>query len=200
MKVALSFSGLPRGNYQRNIDQHVEAFGGDLFLSTWKGHEFRGDMTTWPEPESDYLKPHTEHLNEYKRMIRGRGYKQILAHSLQCLFSIPKDYDVIIRCRYDVTVNPNVDWQSFICDCYENDTVIGIRRHYENYQWDKPEEKKPKGLLCDQLIIHRSDAWDPSVAMSLFHSESLNPCEEGWYQVFHNNPQKNYVGGCKLDK
>lgn len=198
MKVAMIFSGIPRGDYQRNIELHKEAFGGDVYLNTWHGQTIEG-ATTWPEPESDYLKPTVEHLeSEYKRTILSRGYKQIMAHAYS-LIRLPKDYDVIVRCRYDVILNLAVDWSQYVKECYDNNTVVGVRFQVED-EYDYLKHVRPTGLVLDQIILHRPEHLDPGHVINLYHHHLLEACEMGWYQVFSHNTIKNYIGGCKLDK
>lgn len=201
MKIALCFSGLPRGNYAKNVELHQEAFGGDVFLNTWTGIECetKHRCNYWPEPKSDYLNPTVTHLeSEYKRKILSRGYKQIMAHAYATI-QLPKTYDVIVRCRYDVIPNKDIDWSEYVRECYENNTVVGVRFQIED-EWDYLKHVRPTGLVLDQMIMHKPEHLDPGHVINLYHHHLLEACEMGWYQVFSHNTIKNYIGGCKLDK
>lgn len=201
MKVALCFSGLPRGNYIKNIEEHRDVFKGDVYLHTWSGIlcEAPYSCKYWPEPQSDYLQPTVKELsNPYKRKILSRGYKQIMAHTY-AMISLPKMYDVVVRCRYDVIINTDFDWLPYVRECYENKTVIGVRNQVED-EWDYIKQVRPKHLVLDQLIIHTPDSYDCGHVVNLYDNEKLDACEMGWYQVFEKHPIKNYIGGCRLDK
>ena len=202
MKVALVFSGLPRGNYIQNIEDHRSVFGGpDVYLNSWAGTlcEAPYRCNYWPEPESDHLLLSVSDLeNPYKRTILARGYKQIMAHTY-AMVQLPDEYDVIVRCRYDVIVNPEIDWTAVVEECYKNKTVIGIRNFIED-EWSYLKHVRPKGLVLDQLIVHTPEQYDCSRVINLYTNKELDACEMGWYQVFQSQPIKNYIGGCKIDR
>ena len=91
MKVAMCFSGLPRGNYKENITRFRRIFPDyDFFFSTWRGYEIEGEnYTIYEEPKSDYLNALCNDKKigkKYNAKVLAWGYKQIIGHSLQLLF------------------------------------------------------------------------------------------------------------------
>lgn len=200
MKVAMCFSGLPRGDYQKNIKQFRKVFPYDFFFSTWAGQELKEKHTVYQEPHSDYLKPFVK-KNKFKKVeVLNRGYKQLVGHALQILFDVPKEYDMIVRCRYDIVLNEKYDWVGHLKESYEDRCVKGFRYSVKPRYWDGMEICYPKRLLLDQIIMHRREQYDPSHVLKLYYEEKLKPCEMGWFQSFETQPIKNYIGGIKFDE
>jgi len=200
MKVAVCFSGLPRGDVENNLRIFRSIFPHDFFFSTWAGNTLNQEHTVYQEPHSDYLSSYVEGLSDEKKQLLGRGYKQIVGHALQVLFDIPKEYDMIIRCRYDTILNEKLDWNKHIKDSYENRCIGGFRFSVDEGDFDDTRQCHPKGLVLDQLIMHRRDQFDPSHVLKMFYDEKLDPCEMGWYQAFESHPIKNYIGGIIIDR
>jgi hypothetical protein len=201
MKVAVCFSGLPRGNVKKNISLFREVFAHDFFFSTWSGlHIENENFSQYEEPKHEYLLPQYQNLTKEKKMLMSRGCKQIVAHSLQLLFDIPDEYDMIIRCRYDVILNTKFDWNSYVNEAYEKNEVMGFRFCIDDTDWHNVYECHPKHLVLDQMIMHRRSEFDPTRSLSLFKNKTLEPCEMGWYQIFQNNTIRNFIGGLHIDR
>lgn len=201
MKVAVCFSGSPRGNYKENISRFRRIFPDhDFFFSTWRGYEVEGEnYTIYEEPKSDYLQRDGVHKrfiksksgNEYYVRNVLNGCKQILGHSLQLLFDVPRDYNMIIRCRYDAVLNESIDWAHFLNKSFDTNTVFGISSErvglFEIFHWDSLFEttNKPQySKLNDMLIFHERQNFNIQKVFELHQKELLNTGELGWYQSF----------------
>ena len=209
----MCFSGLPRGNYKENIAKFKMIFPDhDFFFSTWRGYEVEGEnYTIYEEPKADYLKVPDRKVKPYGKKSLNQGYKQIIGHSLQLLFDVPKKYDMIVRCRYDSILNEKYDWSHFIKKSYDTNTVFGfsseswLRENEKGVDaklwakgvdaklwvdskfWDSPAEYTGKydyDRLNDQLIFHKREHFSVEKVFELFQKEMLQPCEHGWLQAF----------------
>lgn len=199
MKVAVCFSGLPRGNYKENISRFRRIFPDhDFFFSTWRGYEVEGEnYTIYEEPKSDYLQRDGVHKkfiksgNEYYARTKLNGCKQILGHSLQLLFDVPRDYNMIIRCRYDAVLNESMDWSHFLNKSFNTNTVFGISAErvgsFEISHWDSWFETTNRTQylkLNDMLIFHERQNFNIEKVFELHQKELLHQGEMGWYQSF----------------
>ena len=192
----MCFSGLPRGNYKENIVKFKMIFPDyDFFFSTWRGYEVEGEnYTIYEEPKADYLKVPYRKVNPYSKKSLNQGYKQIIGHSLQLLFDVPKKYDMIVRCRYDSILNEKYDWSHFIKKSYDTNTVFGFSceswlnsKGVDAKLWDSPVEYTGNydySRLNDQLIFHKREHFSVEKVFELFQKEMLQPCEHGWLQAF----------------
>jgi hypothetical protein len=226
MKVAMCFSGLPRGNYKENIARFRRIFPDhDFFFSTWRGYEVEGEnYTIYEEPMADYLDVLVAKIkiNPYSKNSLYKGYKQIIGHSLQLLFDVPREYDIIVRCRYDSALNEKIDWFRFIEKAYNENTVLGFSsesflnsRGPDAKRWNCPANYTlnygyPR--LNDQLIFHKRELFSVEKVFELFQKEMLQPSEHGWLQAFPDVvfPKRIYaiklpkfesfVGGIHLEK
>ena len=207
MKVALCFSGLPRGNYNDNIQKFKNIFSNsDAFFSTWRGNHIEGqDYTTYQEPEQNFYSEADLSFSN-KKEVYLRGHKQIIAHALQLLFDVPKEYDMIARCRYDCQLNEEIDWQKMLATCYENNYVYG----FSPGDWNRvrlKDERLERARISDQMIFHKRKEFDIPHTFALFERGCLQPCEIGWYQAFSNvtdgglgmgSKHYNYTGGINI--
>ena len=197
MKVAMCFSGLPRGNYKENITRFRRIFPDyDFFFSTWRGYEIEGEnYTIYEEPKSDYLNALCNDKKigkKYNAKVLAWGYKQIIGHSLQLLFDVPREYDMIVRCRYDSELNEKIDWDHFVKKSYNRNTIFGFSSESgENSKglkrWDSIIEitgKYQYARLNDMLIFHKRNDFSSERVFELFRKEILQPCEQGWVQAF----------------
>jgi len=219
MKVAVCFSGLPRGNYKENIAEYRKVFPDyDFFFSTWRGHEIEGEKyTIYQEPESDYLERGANSIKyEWIKEKTRQGYKQIIGHALQLTLDVPKEYDMIVRCRYDVTINTEIDWISEVKKCYERNFVFGIScgdaEIGDNSYWkNKIEKTMTNNQLADLLIFHKRHLFSSPRVFELYEKRLLQPCENGWFQAFpdvyiknHNYTQAEsfrvFVGGISINR
>ena len=219
MKVAICFSGLPRGNYKENIARYREVFPDyDFFFSTWRGHEIEGEKyTIYEEPESDYLIAGSNSINyPWIKEKTRQGYKQIIGHALQLALDVPKEYDMIVRCRYDVCINTKFDWVDEVKKCYERDFVFGIscgdsEIGDKNFWQKKVEKDMAFNQLADLLIIHKRCLFSAPRVFELYEKKLLQPCENGWFQAFpdvylkkHNYAKaptfRVFVGGISINR
>lgn len=238
MKVAVCISGVcsstnPLTSLQRNNQRLKEKFTGyDFYYSTYES--FRPvfeknfpdyDCKYFAEPEVKYhpyidvLPEH--HVSHYftervkwanalppqKKAWTTHHTKQILAHSW-LLDSIDKDYDVIVRARFDGFVHKKANFMPYIKDAYDNGTVHGFavtRKNMFHEFYDSPMEKgsKHEVYMLDQMIIHRRDRLDTSMVYKLDEEKKLHAAEFGWYQVLSHpwgGVHKNHHGFINHDK
>lgn len=205
MKVAVCFSGIPRGDVSRNIELYRKAFPfAHFFFSTWNGYSIPNEkFTTYQEPNSDHLEERISKANlpPIKQRQQRHGYKQIIGHSLQLLFDVPKEYDIIIKCRYDVMINPDLSWQSEIENACR-DMVQGYRwvcSPDTDYDWEKFRSVNWYEGVFDQMIISRRKLLDIPNVFKLYQEGNLDPCEWGWKQVFGYHFIENQFGGLLRD-
>jgi len=240
MKVAVCFSGLPRGPFLDNLEVYKKIFDGyDFFYSTWSGHDLSIEHMSFPEPNSDYLQRNKGHLKSgvyedldymftvnkkipLEEIIRTcNSYKQHVAHALQLVFQVPKEYDMILRCRYDVLPLETIDWKNLVEKSYRNKTTYGFRAFPLNYR-GKPQdfgpfhpEGKPfdwkimwpsdtsdKHDMFDNMIFHPRNHFDSIYALSLYHDEMLFGGEKGWYQIMKQSTDRfrHFKGGLLLNR
>jgi len=227
MKTALCLSG--RWNEHCNqkwIDRTQRIIPHDrMFTGTWKGQDFDVDYY-FDEPENEYhpifdISPYPNGVSKlYRRMfgsIIERGlehqltksayasanwHKQILIHN-EMMKSIPEEYDMIIRTRFDVVVSEVIPWEDFLDESYEGVFPIGFNcvdyRTIYGYNELVDMRKEQKQYINDGLIMHPREIWDTDLVDSLYKDKGLRAAEEGWYQIlseplgmFH----KSYHGGC----
>lgn len=131
-------------------------------------------------------------------------HKQILIHN-EMMKTIPEEYDMVIRTRFDAVVSEVIPWEEFIEESYEGEFPIGFHcmhwsgKYGYNELNDLPTDEKY--WISDGLIMHPRELWDTDLVDSLYKDKQLRGAESGWYQVlseplgmFH----KNYMGGCYL--
>ena len=133
MKIAVCIGGLPRGNYQQ-ITEHLynifgKKLGADFYFSYWKGRgkpkitiPHKG-LYEFNEPKATYhfvmdteeeLFPENVHQRNWRKynidnhkpnnISQASGYFQILNHAY-FLQKLPKEYDMIIKARYDIATS-----------------------------------------------------------------------------------------------
>ena len=219
MKIAICISGICRGKLDRNIPLLRKHFPtAELFFSTWEGKPKPPFENSYfhLEPEMHYH-PYINAIEEcpapkfkaYKlEGKKGKGQmaynrtihhsKQILAHAY-LLNEIPKEYDMIIRARYDTVLSNEVDFTPWLEKSYEKKRAMGIgtrtTRHpdfnvikevpqiypYENMHGDISQDWG--WYLMDPLIFHRRDMFDTQKVFSMHKNKELWPAEYGWYQI-----------------
>lgn len=131
--------------------------------------------------------------------------KQILAHN-ELMKLVSFDYDIIIRCRWDTTISPLIDFMPFVKECYDTPCTVSIstRKDYERSimhigevaSWKFPflnhrddmtnkvtQSRTCEMLLDNGIIIHRSCDWSRELTEELHTNKKLLAAEFGWWQV-----------------
>jgi len=214
MKIAVAFSGLIRGNYQKNITKLKEKLPmADFWFTTWKGQQEESFIHKYyDEPVINY-NPATEisYPQTYQRFLRGPAKnwqdrsKQILAHCL-VVHDFCTDYDVIVRARYDCAVSEYTNLYDYCKMTYDTNKSIGFFT---------PRNSRDPGNLTqvthgdryfqhhvDHMIIHKKSLLHIDLAWKLHHEKQLRVAEYGWWQVLSEPNGDNHLafrGGVKLD-
>jgi len=243
MDIAICFSGIARGNVKRNVEHVKKAFGKfgkvDLFFSTWKEHE--NDISreykavTYPEPEIHYDawtecvvdNPHHKYKQYKDARLKGKdkyyqnatlknSLKQILGHLYQ-VEDLPKNYDMIIRVRWDVIVSTVWDFRKYINQSYEENKAIGfairggrwihlntckdIDHVYCTLETDISYSRDWCYWLNDNMIFHPRKILDSNKTWELFKEKRLWPAEYGWYQILSTLDNHHCVyGGAAIER
>jgi len=224
MKVALCISGQQRQTkiLQKEIDKRrLYAFKDvdvDFFLHTWKNQIlfYYDDLITEVEPNIDYdpVLDTTEWAGSYfqskRKEKKGKSLynstKQILAHNT-LVSKLKKDYDIIIRCRWDIYFSENINYSEWLKKSYNEGPISMGHRGWNLVYLDNPKPMgglQKKGNLRweymispDAMIIHKPKDWDCNKVISLHKKKELLPGEWGWYQILSSgkNNHKGYHGG-----
>lgn len=218
MKIAIGISGIFRPDLYhdpvKSVLQIKEKFNGDLFCHTWEGREnevpeiFKknGYFFSTPEPEIDYhpiFDPEStsnpKHLffreNKLNKDKTRYANKQIIGYC-NLFDKIPKNYDLYIRTRWDVMINPYFNFEKFYDYCKYGPVGFMIRETGPNsYSLKKIEgkvvsKKKSKidnndwhDMLSDYLIMHRKKDIDTDKVYELHSKKNLLGAEWGWWQI-----------------
>jgi len=231
MKVAVCISGICRSlnsltSVKRNNEVQKSKFPtADFYYATWNDYkdeflknfkEEKGVFFEQPQmhyhPYLDVVPPKGdlyEFFNETKGWIQQNRKvdwslhhtKQILIHAF-LLDSIPDDYDVIVRTRFDGFIHHSAEFEPFIKDTFEKkrpNCFSATKKPFFDTFRELTSEYHPKMnyWMCDQLIIHRRDMFDTRRVMKLHEDRKLLPAEYGWYQVLsepYGSNHKNF--GC----
>lgn len=146
MKIAVCFSGIVRGNIERNIKSAKMHFGDNVFFSTWKGlardkfddlgcsyfDEPKIHYNPWMECEVE--SPHPKYKAYKRDFLSGKSMnsklvhasKQIVGHAHQLKHQVPEEYDLIVRTRWDTFISKNVDFKEYIKYAYEEEASVGF--------------------------------------------------------------------------
>jgi len=226
MKIAVCISGQQRMNpwadRSEMDDNLLYAFRNvdvDIFRHTWDNSVIYAyeDLIIEPEPEIHYhpVLDTTEFAGEYFQTKRNnggpslklfQGTKQILAHNT-LVSRLDKEYDLIVRCRWDVYFSRELDYNRWFEKSY-NEGPIGMGY----WDWNQKVLNNPTPHLGEQnknnvrwykmispeaMIMHRPEYWDCKRVNDLHESGNLLPAEWGWYQVLVNGREdhKGYLGG-----
>ena len=236
MKTALCLSGRWNEYcHQKWMDRTQEIIPHDkMFTGTWKGQDYDADyyfddpenlyhpvFDTEPYPDDaselrrdifpHYLERHKEDPTYHNSQLRhayasANWHKQLLIHN-EMMKSIPKEYDMIIRTRFDVIVSDQLPWKDMIKDSYDRLIPKGFNcmNYYGTHDFNriKGMGKETTYYINDALIIHPRECWDTDLVDSLYKDKKLKSAEEGWYQIL-SEPQgmfhKSYHGGCYLSE
>jgi hypothetical protein len=237
MKIAVCISGAIRSNQGdagliRNYKRMKEKFpSADFYFATW--NSFSSDFNRlfnsekcfyFEEPKmhyhpyldmkkenyaSEYYKETLDWIvKEGKAKIEWSSHhtKQILIHAW-LLDKITKEYDVIVRTRFDAFIFKNADFFPYLKDTVDYNRANAFattRKEKFNELYDSDvNNEKMKYWMLDQLIIHTPNAINKETVDELHKNKKLNAAEHGWYQVL-SKPQgsnhKNRHGWVNHDK
>ena len=180
MKVAVLYSGIPRGDFTRNLFSVKRHFpDADYFYSTWHDQVQvmppRIEYKSYSEPKMHYHCVSdvdesllTMKLKSIKSVLKTNSVlyertkhhtKQILGHAYQ-LDDLDESYDMIVRIRYDCYLSPKVDIQSYLIKSYEENIAIGFgtrtTRHPNLHELKEIARVHPKTFtdIQDLSLIH----------------------------------------------
>jgi len=235
MKTALCLSG--RWNEfcdQKWIERTQRIIPHDkMFTGTWKGHDYDADYY-FDEPVNEYhpvfdTEPYPDKASRHRRKIflkliedwEERGidsrylkhayasanwHKQLLIHN-EMMKSIPPEYDMIIRTRFDAIVSDAIPWGEIIERSYNDIVATGFNcMNYYGYHGHNEMHdmgKETTYYINDALIMHPREIWDTDLVDRLYKDKELKSAEEGWYQIL-SEPfgmyHQSYHGGCYLSE
>lgn len=150
--------------------------------------------------------------------------KQILCHN-ELMKTYGKNYDIIVRSRYDCTICPLIDFTKYAEIMYEADAPMSICTRsdytpaksifniYKEASWYNPYMhheagdvvnvvKKAPMMLDSGILIHRSDHWDCDYIDRLHKEKKLLAAEFGWYQALIERKKRflHYDGGASISR
>lgn len=226
MKVAVCFSGKTYPDSGKLVNMMKNRFPTyDFFYGTWEGEKspFPKQTHYFKEPEVDYHPYLDIPLDEYPiqrikdilakaeakggtpeawaknfQMMNKANHqtKQIFAHSYM-LDTIPEEYDMIIRARWDLHYYDKfLPLENFVDESYNMNKAIGFSKKlsHGNHAWwsAKGTHRHPwwDCFLMDLLIIHPRKLFDRERMYELHNSKKLIAAEFGWWQVL-SQPYKN---------
>jgi hypothetical protein len=219
MKIAICYSGLFRP-FDGFLENHKAALpDADYYFSTWTSEREKTlgsklKVIMFDPPEVDYNLYQGSFAREYgadhqnKPSERKRLYTATMQHLGHYLItnSISKDYDIVIRMRYD-TVMGNHDWMSLVNRSYTNNIAIGIGNANGGDDANGSMAKNVPTLhgnsskfMLDFMNIHKRNNIADAVAMN--NNRTLWPTNAGWYQLLSMKygGHENYRGGIQLKR
>lgn len=132
--------------------------------------------------------------------------KQILIHAW-LLDKIEKEYDVIVRTRFDAFISKKANFDPYIKDTFDynrsNAFSTTRKEKFEEIYDSDPDNDKMKHWMLDQLIIHPPKAINKEIIDELHRDKKLNAAEHGWYQVLskpYGSNHKNRHGWVNHDR
>ena len=227
MKIGICIVGLYRDKLStmdvKDITKtvHDQFPDADFYYHTWDSEknniplQYHENLYTCPEPQFDYhpvadcknVGKHGKFSNYKKHKLlhnkTAHGSKQILGYA-DLLSKIPyKDYDILIRLRWDVLIVKPISELAKFYDYAMNTGPVGVMtRKGRTTDHDRTavevnqDETKPElsyqsnfenddwyGYLADTLIMHSPKHFDPKYVNELHNKKELHPVEWGWYQV-----------------
>lgn len=157
--------------------------------------------------ESGKLDPNSWTATKYQN-----GNKQILSHAY-LVQSIPPEYDMIIRVRYDTVISTVVDFASWLDISFNTQSAVGfaimprgkVRRKYslnKLVRASTSNEVLGQTFLMDHLIMHPRNIFDVERVKKLHTDKQLLPHEFGWWQTlsFPHNNHTNIHGGAGIEQ
>lgn len=215
MKIAVLYSGLIRGESYKNNIWHMKTLlpDADFYYTTWKGRgEYDFIDKYFDEPHIPYnceryihkqavkiMREKKEELGyvpedlrhrvflEHRWRVLGRDrVKQQWAHAVAFdEFCQGKDYDIVIRIRYDLKFKDfgKKEIDHLIDLCYNEKKPVGIG-FLGDHDHGLVEVKGQNGhLIGDVIIIHRADMFDSAYVYELIQNKKMFGAEGGWWQV-----------------
>ena len=204
-----------------------------MFTGTWKGHDYDADyyfdepenlyhpvMDTEPYPDDAshlrrkqfplFIKAWEEESKVYHKeglqmaYASAHWHKQLLMHN-EMMKTLPPEYDMIIRSRFDAIVSDVIPWDEFIERSYDDLLPTGFNclNYYGHHGYNELRDmgKETTYYINDALIMHPREIWDTDLVDRLYKDKELKSAEEGWYQIL-SEPfgmyHKSYHGGCYL--
>jgi len=150
MKVAICFCGQPRW-YKQVLPQWnkvISELNADTFIHTWYGQDRgRADINI-NELIEDFLPKEIEVSNPHKfveLIPKEAKYENQSYHTMNQSYSInrcielfknysinmQKEYDVLIRCRFDITLHDVDSFIKFVKNQIKNDTLYVAGNHWQ---------------------------------------------------------------------
>ena len=224
MKVAVCVGGLTYPDTLPLMEDLKSRFPFyDFFFGVWKGRENeiseKLGATSYPEFEPQYhpyfdierktWPPNIDHivgviqdqLKRNKTEWFNKCYhqtKQIIMHS-HMLDSLPKEYDMIIRTRYDIWLfDKMIPYENFVYESYEKNKVIGFARKMSNNNgpyWSAKGTHRNhwwEGFLCDLMIMHPRKLFKKEKVWKLHEEKKLLAAEFGWYQALCDHKSEDH--------
>lgn len=131
-----------------------------------------------------------------KRSFAKYNNNQHLIHAMMVEKISDRDYDVIVRLRYDTEISRKLIDKSydFLKICYEEKSPIGFAasRLNDDCGWSD-------NYFHDHMIIHRKDMFDYNLVYEMHKHHKLQFGEIGWVQILCDsyggqNIKKTYNG------
>ena len=195
MRVAIVFSGLVRGDYDKNIEAWTEiAPCADFYFTSWEDAEYEWLDATFPVPhvpywpsrlwyERDKEKPEKA-ITHYKCRHRSKKWVyQQMAHALAIeKFDLINKYDVIVRARYDIPLNMTSAEFDMFCGLAMNDAVIALGvSDGDKILYDAGKQMKGSP---DFGFIAASHTYVPDFVYAMVTKKKLLGQETGWAQSY----------------
>lgn len=234
MNIAVCVSGIAREGYMECIRRFKKIFPYDFYFMHWNGYQKPEieNCIYFDEPTNHYncmldtkykpsgclrfnkiTNPKTGIIfkdhNYFKKS--EHWYKQLIAHEL-LVNKLDKDYDIIVKLRYDVLIHVSDNIKSLFRELekkvFDEDITVGIAEKKNLDLSDQVEFHRmydcPKChgyTIFDYIIIHKT--YKLMNVKKLYDNKNLLGAEWGAHQVFCQqwNQQFNYLnirGGCLL--
>lgn len=235
--IAICISGLARDGYEVALKNIRKVFPYDTFYLHWDGYGKINvpNCVYVSEPEYDYhstldtiTKPNCKIWDKVNRLPnppndpggkmwwkpdyynRTKGAsKQLLAH-YYLLNTLPENYNIIIRVRYDLIVSSKVDFKPYL-NMVQKGVSVGFAGSRPNIYG--PDTKLTPHINCncnkcsnwyiwDHMYFHPRDKFKN--VEKLYKEKNLLGAEWGLYQIlchqWHNKDFLNVDGGTCLIK
>lgn len=234
MRIAVCVSGAfatgnPQGDLVKNNNRLKSKFPtADFYYATWDSYKPEFERL-FPNEACEYFSepimhyhpyeiPEESHVTDYYQDVidwvertnnlewTSHHTKQILIHAW-LLDTIKKNYDIIIRTRFDAFVSKEADFTPYLEDTFKNHTANCFATRKLELFNELNELKTNQNVwgdkLLDQLIIHNSDAINTEEVYRLHKNNKLHAAEFGWWQVIsmpHGSNHRNHDGWVNHDK
>jgi len=229
LNINLLRNGFPEADIIYGVwDYQVEEY--QDFLNTLNGNveileHFEIHYSPYVEnpKASNHYQYHKKLKNPSDRHLHQT--KQILIHN-ELVKRYAGIYDVIVRCRWDTTVSPALDFTTYAKEVYNTPCTMSIctRGDYftsvvhigEKASWDFPmmNHRRADGVavirqvedmfLDSGLVLHRYDDWNSKFIEQLHTDKKLLAAEFGWWQVMvHGTSHHQWVhydGGASITR